>query len=128
MMTAPLIAIVDDEPSMIELLRDFLEEEGYRTISAQNSTAAFAMITAQRPAVAIIDVQMETETAGLDVVALIRSDSATKYIPVILCTARQDLVALYADWLVRHGCVVLRKPFALGALLRLVSTLVPLAL
>jgi two-component system nitrogen regulation response regulator NtrX len=125
-MMAPLIAVVDDEQPVVELLCELLADEGYRTMCCQHSDAAFAAIKAQHPALIVLDIQMETEEAGLHVLSLFRHDSETSTIPVILCTARPDIVAAKAGWLHGQGCLILEKPFALDGFVQLMHAFVPL--
>jgi CheY-like chemotaxis protein len=124
-MPVPLIAVVDDDQPFIDLVCDVLDDEGYATLCLYRSVGAYQAIKTQQPAAIILDMQMETPDAGLDVLTLLRRDPETADIPVILCSARTDLLADHAERLHGLRCIILEKPFALDELVELVTTLAP---
>jgi CheY-like chemotaxis protein len=93
----------------------------------QQSVGAHEVLKAQHTVAIILDIQMETAEARLDMVTLLRRDPATAQIPVILCSARTVLLAARAEYLQAQRCVILKKPFQLDKLVRLVATLAPLS-
>lgn len=81
------ILIVEDNPLNSELLRDWLEIEGYLTEIAPNLEAGFAALKKQQPDVVLLDVQLGEED-GLSLAAWMRQQPALKDIPVIAVTAQ----------------------------------------
>ena len=80
------VLIVDDERHNRELLEVLLAAEGYRLSSAASGEEALTMVAADPPDLILLDVMM----AGLDgyqTTAAIKSNLATRNIPVILVTA-----------------------------------------
>ena len=44
-----LILVIDDEPKVVKLTRDYLEKDGFRVISAGDGLAALALARRERP-------------------------------------------------------------------------------
>lgn len=80
------ILVVDDEPYMIRLLQHHIERAGYRMVKATNGREALELIRSEPPQLVIMDVMMP-EINGLEVLAEIRKQAATKDLPVIIMTA-----------------------------------------
>ena len=55
-----LILIVDDEPSIIELSRMYLEREGFRTQSARDGASGLEMVAREHPAVSYTHLTLPT--------------------------------------------------------------------
>lgn len=80
------ILVVDDEPYMIRLLQHHVERAGHRMIKAVNGREALEKIDSEKPALVLMDVMMP-EINGLEVLAEIRGQEATRTLPVIIMTA-----------------------------------------
>jgi adenylate cyclase len=86
-----LVAMVDDDPLVIELTQAFLEDAGYRRfVSTSDSTAAVFMLLRERPDVVLLDINMPQVT-GLDVLACMQSDPVLMDIPAIVLTSAEDV-------------------------------------
>src|SRR6266550_2936446 len=83
------VLIVDDERHNRELLEIMLKPEGFLLLSAANGEEALALIARQPPDLILLDVMMPGMN-GYDVAGKIKSDPATKNIPVIMLTALDD--------------------------------------
>ena len=83
------ILIVDDDPEIINILRDYLELENYRVITAHNGQTAVQRIHSERPDCVVLDVMLPDED-GWSVTRKIRSDERVRNTPIILLTARVD--------------------------------------
>jgi signal transduction histidine kinase/DNA-binding response OmpR family regulator len=83
------ILIVDDERHNRELLEIMLKPEGFLLQSAATGEEALALIARQPPDLILLDVMMPG-MSGYDVAGKIKSDPATKNIPVIMLTALDD--------------------------------------
>jgi CheY-like chemotaxis protein len=120
-MTRKHLLICDDEPHVLEGLRYLLRGAQRRITLAPNGRVALELIRKERPDLLITDVMMP-ELSGLELVAQLRGDAATRDLPIIIVTARgqpQDAVVARATW----GAHVLAKPFDPRALRELVSGL-----
>ena len=80
------ILVVDDEPAIVQLARDYLEHAGYTVLTAADGTAALAAYRRHGPDLIVLDLGLPG-TDGLDVTREIRRDSTT---PIVMLTARDD--------------------------------------
>jgi DNA-binding NtrC family response regulator len=65
------ILIADDDPNIIKILKDRLENKGFRIITASNGVEALALSKGQSPDIAILDLQMPMMT-GIEVLQEIK--------------------------------------------------------
>ena len=82
----PTILIVDDEPKIVQLARDYLERAGFAVTSAYDGDAALAVYRAQPPDLIVLDLGLPGRD-GLEITRLIRRESD---IPIIMLTARGE--------------------------------------
>ena len=80
------ILVVDDEPAIVQLARDYLEHAGYTVLTAADGTAALATYRRHAPDLIVLDLGLPG-TDGLDVTREIRRDGST---PIVMLTARDD--------------------------------------
>jgi DNA-binding response OmpR family regulator len=86
---SPSILIVDNEQRNRDLMQIMLAAEGFQIRSAASGEEGLAMISEHPPDLVLLDVMM----AGLDgyqTAARIKGDRATRHIPIIMVTARDD--------------------------------------
>ncbi len=82
------IAIVDDTPDAVRLIRRILQARGdYQIFEAGNGRAGLALIRARRPDLVILDLMLP-EVDGFALLDALRADAATQDIPVIVITAK----------------------------------------
>jgi len=82
-----LILLVDDEPSIIQLSRMYLERDGFKVESAGDGEAALEAITRLRPNLLVLDVMLP-KIDGFDVCRRLRA--AGNPIAIIMLTARDE--------------------------------------
>jgi diguanylate cyclase (GGDEF)-like protein/PAS domain S-box-containing protein len=87
------ILIVDDEVHNRTLLEALLRPEGYLTVTASNGIDALEAVRLQKPDLILLDLMMQGMN-GYEVTAILKSDTATSSIPVIMVTAQTDQSAL----------------------------------
>jgi DNA-binding response OmpR family regulator len=80
------ILVVDDEPKIVQLVRDYLERAGFRVLTAATGKAALALAHSERPDLIILDLGLP-EMDGLDVTRTLRKDSN---VPILMLTARSE--------------------------------------
>jgi len=83
-----LILVVDDEPKITKLARDYLEQGGFQVQIAADGTTALAIARHERPDLVVLDLNLPG-TDGLDVCRALRRESE---VPIIMLTARIDEV------------------------------------
>jgi two-component system alkaline phosphatase synthesis response regulator PhoP len=80
------ILIVDDEPKIVQLARDYFEHAGFAVVTALSGKAALATARAEKPDLIVLDLGLP-ELDGLDVTRALRRDSN---VPIIMLTARAE--------------------------------------
>ncbi len=126
---APRILVVDDTPALLDIVRECLEEEGYRVRTCLESRHAVEVARADPPDVIMLDVVMP-EVSGWDVLAALREDARFARTPVIVCTAyvAEALGRLAELKGPDQHLGLLPKPFDLEELIEVVASVTTAAL
>jgi DNA-binding NtrC family response regulator len=103
------LLVADDNPVNINVLRDALEPHGYEILAAPNGDTAFKIAVRALPGLILLDIMMPGLN-GLDVCRRLKAIEATREIPVIFLTARQELESL-AEAFQAGGVDYVTKPF-----------------
>jgi DNA-binding response OmpR family regulator len=82
-----LILLVDDEPSIIQLARMYLEREGFRTASANDGEAALDKVAREHPALVVLDVMLP-KLDGFEVCRRLRASQDPT--AILMLTARDE--------------------------------------
>jgi len=82
----PTVLIVDDEPKIVTLARDYLERAGFAVATAPDGTSALPAFHASSPDLIVLDLGLPGRD-GLDVARLVRKESN---VPIIILTARGE--------------------------------------
>ncbi len=77
------VLVVDDDPSVTELMRDFLEADGFQVYFASAANTALAILSQQKPDCVLLDVLMP----GQDGFELCRTIRRTSNIPILFLSA-----------------------------------------
>ena len=80
------VLVVDDEPKIVQLARDYLEHAGFHVVVAGDGPAALTAARRERPDLVVLDLGLPG-LDGLEVTRELRRDSA---IPIVMLTARDD--------------------------------------
>ena len=80
------ILVVDDEPKITQLVRDYLESAGFGVVTAGDGREALMRAHTERPDLVILDLGLP-QLDGLDVTRTLRRDGD---LPIIMLTARDD--------------------------------------
>ncbi|HET9496242.1 MAG TPA: response regulator transcription factor [Chloroflexia bacterium] len=88
-MTAGTILVVDDEPGIVTIVRDYLDRAGFRVLTAGDGETALRLARTERPSLVLLDLMLPG-LDGLDVTRALRQDPATGGLPLIMLTARVD--------------------------------------
>lgn len=83
------ILIADDSPTIVEMLRFFLEKEGYETVVAKDGIEAIEQAYRELPDLMLLDVLMP-KMNGYQVCRLLKGDENISYIPVIMLTSQDQ--------------------------------------
>jgi two-component system cell cycle response regulator DivK len=85
-MAGELILIVEDNEQNRKLTRDLLQVHGYLTIEAETGEDAIALAATRAPDLVVMDIHLPG-MSGLDALAKLRAEPATRALPVVAFTA-----------------------------------------
>jgi two-component system alkaline phosphatase synthesis response regulator PhoP len=83
------ILIVEDEPDILQLVKLYLEKEGFRTSTAVNGAQALKKVKEDKPDLIVLDLMLP-EIDGLEVCKRLRSVPDTAMLPIIMLTAKAE--------------------------------------
>jgi DNA-binding response OmpR family regulator len=85
-MSGETILVVDDEPKIVKTVRAFLENAGFRVVTAADGQLALTVFRHEKPALVVLDLGLPGMD-GLDVARTLRRETD---VPLIMLTARVD--------------------------------------
>lgn len=111
------VLVIDDEPSVRELLKRLLEEDGYAVLTASDGSEGIRLARSEKPEAITLDVVMPGDKDGWEVLKELKADPETEGIPVIMVSIMAEADNGFAlgveDYLV--------KPVDIDRLSRVVS-------
>jgi DNA-binding NarL/FixJ family response regulator len=81
------LLLIDDDPNLVLLVKDYLEYRGYDVITAENGQDALQLLEQETPQMVICDVMMP-EMDGYTFVKYIRNNPKTNWLPVLFLSAK----------------------------------------
>ena len=113
------VLIVEDNELNAKLFRDLLVAQGHTIHETRDGREAVRMVHAEKPDLILMDIQLP-EISGLELIRMIKADSAVSNIPIIAITAfamKGDEEKIRAS-----GCQdYLSKPISVGTFLKTVQ-------
>jgi DNA-binding response OmpR family regulator len=85
--TNELVLLVDDEPSILQLARMYLERDGFRIQEAKDGEAALEAITRLQPALVVLDVMLP-KLDGFEICRRVRAENNS--VAILMLTARDE--------------------------------------
>ncbi len=110
----PQVLVVEDDPSVRNLLSTLLTEEGYDVVTASDGLAGLVKVAAQRPELILLDLMMP-DLGGVRVLEELRSDGDLASIPVVIVTGKVEAIPALRALLGDEN--VFEKPFGVPELL-----------
>ena len=92
----PLILVVEDDPSVQNLLTMLLEGEGFEVITARDGLEGLVKMELQHPALMVLDLMMPN-VSGDRMIEEIRSDARLKAVPILVVSGRHDVHETFDD-------------------------------
>jgi two-component system alkaline phosphatase synthesis response regulator PhoP len=83
------ILVVDDDKSIVKILRGYLEQSGFEVLVAFDGETAVHTLRRERPDLLILDLMLP-DRDGWDITRLIRADDRLSATPIIMLTARAE--------------------------------------
>jgi CheY-like chemotaxis protein len=119
-MATPRILIVDDSQTVITFQKMMLRDEGYEIATAPNGRVALELIKKSPPDLVLMDVMMP-EMNGVECCKHLKSDAATKHLPIIMVTTKGNQTMVTSAY--TAGCNdFVTKPIDKAELLRKIKT------
>ncbi len=115
------ILVVDDVKFITQMLKSVFEEKGHRVATASSGMEALAKAREEQPELVLLDIAMP-EMDGIEVTRKLKADPATRSIPVIVVSAKNDKTTIAAAYAAGAAEFTL-KPFNNEDLLRKVGDL-----
>jgi two-component system phosphate regulon response regulator PhoB len=85
------ILVIEDEEDILELVRYNLAKEGYEVICATTGEEGLGVARSKLPTLVVLDLMLPS-VDGLEVCRLLKTDSKTRHIPIVILTARSEEV------------------------------------
>jgi CheY-like chemotaxis protein len=89
------ILIVDDDPTLVRVLGQTLEKEGYRTVLAYDGAEALKKVLEDHPDLILLDIHMP-KVHGYAFLFELRKIEGGQDIPVLVLTSNQDMGDIFA--------------------------------
>ncbi|MCG6134587.1 MAG: response regulator [Nostoc sp. LLA-1] len=112
------IFCIDNSPTIINTIKNFLDDQIFSVIGVTNSLNALMQILGTKPDIILLDVDMPN-LDGYELCSLLRKHSSFKNTPVIMVTAKTGVLDRVRAKLVRASGF-LAKPFSQGDLLKII--------
>lgn len=116
------ILVVDDEKSILEMLKYCLEHEGHMVITAETGQMAMNWIKEVKLDLAIVDLGLP-DVSGIQVCEFLKEDPKTRSTPVIILTGNTSNEARIKSNLCANAELFLNKPIEIDDLRKAVSTI-----
>jgi len=103
------VLIVDDSPTVREMVSDQLRSSGFEVIEAVDGEEAIAKIQGGLPDVIVTDIVMPRKN-GYELTRWLKNEPSTKHIPVVMCTSKSEEFDIY--WGMKQGAdAYITKPY-----------------
>src|SRR5262245_1002173 len=113
-----LILVVDDEPKIVRLARDYLEKNGFRVTTAADGQSALTLARREKPDLVILDLMLPN-IDGREVCRILRRESD---VPIIMLTALSEEIDQVTGLEIGADDYI-TKPFSVRALVARVRAL-----
>ena len=114
----PHVLVIDDEPLLLELMRELLEGEGFRVSTRACPPANRDEIARLSPHLILVDYFGVGRATGWELLQRLKGDADACAIPLVLCTGAVHDVRALGDALRAMDVPVVLKPFAIDELLK----------
>ncbi|MBI4347897.1 MAG: response regulator transcription factor [Elusimicrobia bacterium] len=117
------IVIIEDDPTMRQLLSKKLAGEGFECLMAPNGTAGLKTCREQKPDIVLLDVHLPDHN-GIELCRTLKADPALRHIPVLIFTGESSGVDKKIEGLDAGADDYILKPFSPSELLARLKKLV----
>ena len=117
------ILIVEDEPKVQQMLRDYFETKGYAVSTSTTGQGALIILQTSLPEVMLLDLMLKDKVSGKEVLADVQRISPKT---VVIVTTGLEEEASHQEVLRLGAIAVLKKPIRLEELDELLEKIAPL--
>jgi CheY-like chemotaxis protein len=119
------VAVVDDDQTLLDLVAELLLERNWAMLAVRDGHGASEVLRLGAPDVILLDIRLESDQSGWDILDQLLADPVTRAIPVIVWTADANSLADKRAWLEDLGVQMLAKPFEIDDLFRALDKVLP---
>ena len=113
------VLYIDDEPEITEIVQAYFTSAGHHCVIENSAKEAINKAKSTSPDIILLDIKMP-EISGLEICSMLKKDSDTADIPVILLSGKAGDYSV--DEIYQCGCELLvKKPFSCERLMELVK-------
>jgi DNA-binding response OmpR family regulator len=117
------VLIVEDDPVIMQLVKDMVDDEGYCAVMARDGAEAYRILAKDNNFVAgIFDVKVPL-IQGTDLLRHMQSEKRLVKIPVLIMTSEQS-IAVHSDSIAAGAAIFMPKPFTRVTLQRMFRAMV----
>jgi DNA-binding response OmpR family regulator len=102
-------------------MADALGDHGWEVVPCAEPLVAHQLLRDTNPDLIVLDLRIEGQYSGWDLLTFLQLHPTLHRVPVILCTAAIDEINQRSAWLQEHGIATLIKPFELDELYALIE-------
>ena len=88
-MTQKHIIVIEDEKDILDVLEYNLKREGFRVSTLSDGKAGLKMVRQDKPDLVLLDIMLP-EIDGLEICRILKSETSTRNIPIIMLTAKEE--------------------------------------
>jgi len=119
------ILVADDEPDILETVKNRLARDGYFVLTAKNGQEALDLaFSKESPDVIVLDINMPKKN-GFEVLKELRSREGIKWQPVIILSSQNDFLNIKNGYDLEAD-YYLTKPFVFNQLIKGIETMISL--
>jgi len=83
------IIVIEDEKDILDILEYNLKREGFKVSTSSDGKVGLKMIRQDKPDLLLLDIMLP-EIDGLEICRILKSESSTRAIPIIMVTAKEE--------------------------------------
>ncbi len=83
------VVVIEDEPDILEVIRHNLQREGFKVLGCADGAEGLKMVQTEAPALVLLDLMLPGMD-GLEVCRLLKRDTVTQHIPIVMITAKAE--------------------------------------
>lgn len=115
------ILIIEDDLHILDIMKQILEDAGYKVEATDQTDDLFGLITEFQPNLVLMDFMLHGANGG-ELCYLIKKHSETSHLPVVIVSAYSDMFILLSDY---GYDALLPKPFDVKDLVDTIKKFIP---